>query len=218
MVSTKIISVVTALSRLERLNAKVVEWVETSNVETLINTLTNVEERMRRRVDAANALGKLGDTTAVIPLINTLQDENRNLRAVIVKVLGTLRDVQAIDALLQALQDEDRGVRRAAATSLGKFEDVRVVPALIQALHDNDWEVQKHAATSLAEIGEPALVSLIEMLQDESKYIRRAAVRVLGTIADKKAVEPLEHALNDEDREVQILAKKSLNRIKEKNR
>ena len=83
-----------------------------SNVETLINTLTNVEGRMRHRVDAANALGKLGDTSAVIPLINTLQDENRNLRAVIVKVLGSFKDVRAIDALLQAIQDKDRGVRR----------------------------------------------------------------------------------------------------------
>ncbi len=190
----------------------------TDEYEALMAILKDETERMRDRVDAAKLLGKLGDIRAVTPLIQALKNENSQIRVGVAKGLGTLKDTRAVEPLIQALQDENRAVRRAATTALGKLEDARIVAALLQALHDKDWEVKNRATEALEAIGEPAMILAISTLQDESKYVRRAVVRILQVIGDLRSIEALTQALNDEDHEVQVLAQKALEKIKTRNR
>jgi HEAT repeat protein len=190
----------------------------TNKFEALQTILTNKQEKKWRRVDAARALGKLGDSAAVIPLLQALQDDDNHLQVAAAEALGTLGDIQALDPLLQTLQDENRAVRRAATLALGKLGDARTVPSLVKALQDPDWEVQNNAARALEAIGELAVVPLFQTLNDKSKYLRRAAVRILGTIGDIRAVEPLTKVLQDEDPEMQIVVKEALAKIERKYR
>ena len=190
----------------------------TNKFEELITILNDENERKWRRVDAARALGKLGDSGAVEPLLQTLKNTDSHLRVASAEAVGTLKDPQAIDPLLTALQDENRAVRRAVTLALGKLRDVRTVSSLVKALQDPDWEVQNNAARALEAIGEPAIDPLFQTLNDESKYLRRAAVRILGKIGDIRAEEPLTKLLQNEDRELQIAVKEALAKIKRKYR
>ena len=50
----------------------------------------NEKEKKWRRVDAARALGKLGDSAAVIPLLQVLQDDDSHLRVAAAEALGVV--------------------------------------------------------------------------------------------------------------------------------
>lgn len=80
-----------------------------SEIQRHINKLKGEEWIVRR--EAAEALGVIGDKSAVPALIEALKD------------------------------DRDYSVRRAAVTALGCIGDRSVVPALIAALKDKDWDV-----------------------------------------------------------------------------
>ena len=60
---------------------------------------------------------------------------------------------------------------------------------------------------------EKAVEPLINLLKNENKKVRRAAVRSLGKIPSEKAIEPLIEALKDEDDEVRLLAIEALENI-----
>jgi HEAT repeat protein len=54
---------------------------------------------------------------------------------------------------------------------------------------------------------------LLGVLRDGDADARRRAVEALGTLGDARAVEPLVHALDDEDERVQWSAAQALERI-----
>lgn len=56
----------------------------------------------------------------------------------------------------------------------------------------------------------------IQRLEDEDLYVRRSSARVLGERGDKRAVEPLTRALEDEDEDVRYWAARALKKIEGK--
>ncbi len=153
---------------------------------------------MRR--NAAVALGKLGDTSAVPPLIVALQDENEFVRQKAGEALGQLGDISAVPALIAALQDNDNNVRKSVAKALGNLGDIAAVPALIAALQDNDSDVRGNTALALENLGDVAAVpALIAALQDAEIYVRIIAAGALGKLGDTSAVSPLIVALENKE-------------------
>lgn len=82
----------------------------------------------------AEALGKLGDTRAVEPLIAALQDEDVELRRAAAQALGEIGDSRAVEPLIAALRDKDIELRRVAARALGEIEDAQAVEPLLATL------------------------------------------------------------------------------------
>ncbi|WP_455206129.1 protein kinase domain-containing protein, partial [Kaarinaea lacus] len=77
-----------------------------------------------------------------------------------------------------------------------------------------DLTVQATAIETLVEINAPDTVKyLIEVLQDESEYVRRAAVEVLNEIGDQRAIKDLLNALRDADWWVKVRAADALGTI-----
>jgi HEAT repeat protein len=70
------------------------------------------------RRNAAIALGKIKDSTAVKPLIAALNDENPIVRRNAAKALGEINDNRAVEPLTTALKDSSPIVRRNAALAL----------------------------------------------------------------------------------------------------
>jgi aconitase B len=70
------------------------------------------------RRNAATALGKIKDSSAVKPLIAALNDENPIVRRNAAKALGEIRDNSAVEPLTVALKDDSPIVRRNAALAL----------------------------------------------------------------------------------------------------
>ncbi len=152
------------------------------------------------RKSAAEALGKLGDTRAVEPLIRILNDKNREVREKVIEALGALGDIRALEPLFEVYKDKDEYIRFRVLLAISNFRDERVIDILIQALADEDWNVRSWAAKPLGKFHViRASEALIKALQDEDSLVRRSVVMALSDTGDKRAVYPLIQTLRDED-------------------
>jgi HEAT repeat protein len=181
---------------------------ETRNVKGLILALKNKDPTVQ--YDAAEALGEIGDSVAVGPLITALEnDEISGVRwkaAVALSKIGT----PAVDALIGALRHDDDDVRWKAAIALGEIGDPRSINPLLILLCDEDRFVKSHAALALGAIGEPAVNPLIRALREGDGNLRWGAAIALGKIRDPRSIEPLIRALADKYENVRAESAKAL--------
>jgi HEAT repeat protein len=128
-----------------------------------------------------------------------------------------------IDELIAELKDENYRVRYEAAYKLGETGNARAIEPLLKALGDfdradEDSKVNQAAGDALAMIGEAAILPLIKALDRDEQHPRDGWRRywvtdTLGIIEDRRAVEPLIKALEDENKEVVEGAAEALERI-----
>jgi len=129
------------------------------------------------------ALGQIGDTKAVEPLIAFLTHKESIIRECTAASLGKLRDTRAVNSLIAALNDEQERVRWYAADSLGKIGDPICVVSLIKLLSDTSARVRESAVTALGQIGnQQAIESLIKARQDVDKRVAEQAAESLANI------------------------------------
>jgi HEAT repeat protein len=132
-------------------------------VEALIKALDDKDDFVRDF--AVKALGNIGDSKALEPLVKALNnDENMLVRRSAATALGNLRDAAALEPLLQALNKAHFMVRRAAARALGKLNDPKAIDPLIGVLGDSDVYIQNSAVSALIEIAQPAVPKLLDVL------------------------------------------------------
>lgn len=110
-------------------------------VEPLIEALRGEGVSEYKRWLAAKALGRRGNTKAVGPLIEALQDEDEDLRLKAARSLGDIGDARAVGPLIEAIKDDIVrtggciGKLAAVATgALGDIGDESAVPALTELL------------------------------------------------------------------------------------
>ena len=166
------------------------------------------EKDVQARKSAAVALGEIGDSRAVEPLIKILNDLNSNVRWAAAEALKKIGE-SAVEPLIESLKDEK--IRILAAVALGEIGDFRAVEPLIESLKDDYPKAQWAAAEALQKIGKTAVEPLIESLKDERARI--PAVVALGEIGDSRAVEPLTKILQDKNADVRWAAMNALEKI-----
>lgn len=194
----------------QEFNPDIMSMEERRDIQGLIRALKNEDYLIRK--DAAIALKKVGDETAVNSLIESMkyekwQDDYTVLIAVrenSAEALGIIGDERAIQPLIVALiKDSDEEVRWKAAAALGKLNDESAVDALIAALKDKSWAVRRNATIALGDIGdEKGYEPLLSSINDKDWHVRKYAAIALGKIGDERAINPLVNALNDEDSDV----------------
>lgn len=201
----------------EKLQAK-------GNVKGLIKALGYGKDSSVR-YDAAKALGKIGGTPAVGPLVAALSDANKHVRQQAAWSLGRLGDARAVEPLIALLQDDEESVLKAAVLALGQIGDSRAQAPLVSVLTKGDQATRRAAADALdelgwtpdrdeagasywairrewhkcVEIGSPAVETLISALKHRDKQVRQLVARGLGQIGDARAVRPLLNAIRDSD-------------------
>ncbi|MBA7597586.1 hypothetical protein ES703_04590 [subsurface metagenome] len=94
----------------------IVKMKAKGNVKGLIKALEH--EAYDIRVEAAMALGEIGDARAVEPLIQALKDKDRDVRASAAVTLWEIGDERAVAPLTKALKDEYELVRKIAKDAL----------------------------------------------------------------------------------------------------
>ena len=109
------------------------------------------------RKSAVEALGRIGDASAVPLLVECLKNEDMRKNA----------------AWALWIIAEKGGDCSSA------------VPELIGCLKDRDLDVQMRAVWALENIGVPAVPALVGALKDEGPIVRESAAKVLGEIAKK---------------------------------
>jgi len=194
----------------QEFNPDIMSMEEKRDIQGLIRALKNEDYLVRK--DAAIALKKVGDETAVESLIESMkyekwQDDYTVLIAVrenSAEALGIIGDKRAIQPLIGTLiEDSDEEVRWKAAAALGKLNDESAVDALIAALNDKSWAVRRNATIALGDIGdEKGYEPLLSSINDKDWHVRKYAAIALGKIGDERAIDPLVKALNDEDSDV----------------
>lgn len=168
------------------------DYLKTPAGEAELNRLATAltDSNWRIAQPAAEALGMLGDSRAVEPLVRALKSTDRRVRDAASEALIRLKDPHALDVLPSVLSHPNALCRRSAVEVLGSFGDAREVDLLSAALKDSDLRVRKVAVKSLAKTGDPrAVVPLIEALSDETVHLE--AIVALGEREDTRAVDPL---------------------------
>lgn len=94
----------------------------------LLALLTDPEPQLRRR--AALAIGRIGGSEGVVPLISSLADPEVEVRQMAAFALGLLGDQMATSALVEALQDPEPVVQGRAAEALGRIGATTAAPAI----------------------------------------------------------------------------------------
>ncbi|MEX2720565.1 MAG: HEAT repeat domain-containing protein, partial [Candidatus Wukongarchaeota archaeon] len=107
-----------------------------NDVEGLIKVL-KYKKDFKVRAEAAWVLGKIGDGSAVEPLIHALKDKHWSVRWRSPIALGEIGNPIAINSLIQALKDKHWTVRKKAAIALRNLGEP-AVEHLIRALKDKN--------------------------------------------------------------------------------
>lgn len=158
----------------------------------------------RVRQEAAIALGDVGDSAAVEPLIEALAIETDSVRPYIyanqteghdtrkllatrtdsvrphiADALGRLHDVRAIDPLIELAGDSFSQLSSSSQMALRKIGVAAIMP-LSHALRNDDHVISRGAALSLRYFQEAGLRILIDAISDDHVNARRNSVFALN--------------------------------------
>ncbi|MDP9315586.1 MAG: HEAT repeat domain-containing protein, partial [Chloroflexota bacterium] len=187
------------------------------DVPYLLNMLDETDESIVGVV--AEALGELGGSQAIEPLIKVLSNfpevptrlqASPRVRAA--RALGLLKGQAASESLQRALNQENHFVRSQAAESLGRLRSIDAVQALSKStVEDINYFVQLKAAFALGLIGDSgAIPAITSLLDHKMEKARGYAVLALGCMRQPSVVGYLISALEDKDDYVQQSAAEGL--------
>lgn len=144
-----------SLELLLEIETDLIEAQHPMAVEPLLQTLQkSVVKDDDRGIQllAIKVLGELGDSKAINPLINCLQNNDFTMRYYAATSLGKLKNQQATTFLIELLQDSDYLIRKVAAWALGEIKDVKALQFLRKLTQDEDSYVRKTAIMALKKI------------------------------------------------------------------
>lgn len=111
------------------------------------------DQDSRIRAAAAEALGELGDPSAIEALGTALaKDTDSDVREAAAEALGEVGSPNAVQVLRTGLKDGDEDVRAAVVDALGEIGGPEAERVLRQALADSDEDVRDAAVAALAKL------------------------------------------------------------------
>jgi HEAT repeat protein len=160
-----------------------------SALDPLIQLIRDEKERKFIRLEAARAIVVLGKD-GVEPLLTLLEEKDAVTLMAAIRALGTIGDARAVPVLLDHLHNTEQKIRLATIWALGQIKDKQAIPSLLELLHEPDWGIHIETIEALIKIG------------DET--------------ALRKSINPLIHAVCNDDANIRQIAVTLLERIKEK--
>ena len=168
---------------------------------------------------AIQALTQIGEP-AIQPLIAVLDSRARDVIPDKDKNLQFIADYEYIaNAYIDDARLENRRVSTQAAVAevLGALKAESAISRLIALLEDDD--LHSSASAALVKMAGTAVPVLITALQNETDDIRIKVAEALGTIGDRRAINPFIEALkNDSRKEIQAIAAKALGDMRARGR
>ncbi|MBI2193757.1 MAG: HEAT repeat domain-containing protein [Planctomycetes bacterium] len=172
--SEDITAAIEALGRLDDVRA----------VNPLVSAL-NHQASAGRRASAALALGNLGFSEALEPLIAALGDSEELVASASAAALGSLGHMKGLEALLSPVAHTRAGVRKSVASALGNFKNTRATEMLVRLLSDPASEVRANALAALGFLSHTEARGLAHAaLVDPAVEVRYHAFRVLCEMGD----------------------------------
>lgn len=177
----------------------------------MLEQATGAESDERWACRIVDALRRLKDPRAVLPLIELLGSRSDRVRTRAAEALGAIGDPTALEPLADRFGQEPSTTALAGIVkALGELKDVSALPVLRQALEKAD-PVRCKAIAALAEIGGPEAVRLVtDQLNHPSGPVRYQAVTALGRIGSAMSTTHLEPLVTDADEMVRRATIKAL--------
>jgi len=166
-----------------------------------------------QRLNAIEALGKIGSYESLIPLMESLADDEFAIRKSAAQALRQIahqfdpddkRTVFAYRVMVTALSSLPAGARKPVTHILSAAPADLVLGSLLKVgLQAEAWQVRREAAWTLGALGdERATRRLIAALRDEVGVVRSTVAWALGQLEAPPAIQPLMHVLRDDPDEV----------------
>lgn len=153
---------------------------DTRNVKGLIRALRRGQPP--EQLEAAKALGSIGDKRATRSLAKALKYGDCSLPVAAAEALGTIGGRRTIRPLCKALKHPDSALNKAAAVALGMTGDPRAIGPLCEALAGGDrYGLVGAAAQALGKIRDPKLVG---PLSEALRHVGPRAVMVIHTLTE----------------------------------
>lgn len=176
-----------------------------------------VDQNPDIRRTAIEALGKIGGSSQVHRIIETLADPDPRVREAGVIALGRMGvRADGVQALVQALGDAAEPVRAAAARSLGESDETAAAgDRLVQLLKDPDKQKRRAAIRALVHVKvERAFPELSRAVHDFDAEVRQGAAAALGEWWGERAIPLLRERLaRDADSGVRVEAAYRLGKV-----
>jgi HEAT repeat protein len=162
----------------------------------------------------AEAIGRLGDPTAIPDLRAALSDSREAVRERAAYGLGLLRAEQAVPELADTLRKDSATVAERAALALANIGTPAALSALVAPLSDAESTPARHAAmTGLEQAGVAAAPQLTAAMGSSDAALRGNAAEMLGWTHPDSATPKLAAALHDGDPAVRSQAAWALGQI-----
>lgn len=176
----------------------------------LLTLLLDNDNAVRR--SAAQALGRLGDASAIAPLGEALHDRDDYFRVAAAEGLNNLASLfsesdckSVVPSLINALEDTNRDVKENAARALGKLNDKTAVPALIEFLKDPresyDYyrrQLRSVAVASLSRLRDASAIPiLINLLETSTGDLRETVSHILESFDAPEAQSAIKRLAKD---------------------
>lgn len=169
---------------LEKIEGEKIEGASWVLVEYLLKMVKSEDKNLR--MNAAIALGRMGDERGADALIETLNDTSPKVRSAAATALGMIGDERATDPLLTLLEDNNIKVRRAALEALNDLSITeKHVDKIKNCLKDQDPRIRELTAILLGRDGEKALNPLLKGLKDKVTEVRVSTVHSLLEIMSR---------------------------------
>ena len=181
------------------------------------------------RCDTARTLGKIKETKAVQPLIDSLaKDSESDVRIMATESLGMIGSPKAVDTLITALLAEETDmpidddnefdwdpqwdIQLHAARALGRIKDPKSIDPLVKLLKEEEaMDISDTIIWALSQIPDDrSMEIIIDLLKDKDPVLRRRAAKALGNMDRPEAAKALMDALLDMDANVRINAARAL--------
>lgn len=171
-----------------------------ATVDALIPVLQDPD--MKVRIEAAKALGEIGDIRAIEPLIDALPNGQMDLplKYAIGMALAKFGE-PSVKALLKRVDSLDENGRQMVGIAIRETDASSTQSLLLECLKNDHWEVREAAVHALGGLKTPVSLRVaIESVEDRHWNVRWTAIRWLGKLADDESADAIR----------QILLKKTL--------
>ncbi|NTU41477.1 MAG: HEAT repeat domain-containing protein [Nitrospirales bacterium] len=190
--------------------------------DSLIGCLTDSSLGFRGKVLAVDVIGALRCRKAVPHLRKLFGGDLRDIRRASIRALSVMDDEEALQDLRHAISDRDSHVRKAAVSAIGRIGDTASFDPILALLREEQFQdVIEEALRALIGLDHKRLLSrlgdldsvckevlarqesdqalLMDLLTDESRSVRVAAVARLGIIGADAAAPRLRELAGDPD-------------------
>ena len=166
------------------------------------------------RIEAAKALGPMGDKRATPMLLFAAGARNVRVRVAAINSLGKMKDKNAIPAL--AVLARDPQLTYPVVTAFMKIKSIDALPALIRIARDESSPAKlvQHCFFALGALDDPtAVAAVVPFLEVDDPEVVGWAADALGAIGSDEANEALIKALDRDDQSIKEHAAGALQSI-----